>query len=396
MVSQLYPADPGSSDSMANERQLVIVRLMYFFFFVGNGIFSTFIALYYHEIGLSGPQLGTIFSLGPLIGMVAVPLWGVLSDRLGKVRLLLMVTGFGVIVATFGLSLSREFLFLLPVAAFFAFFSRPIDSLMSGVTLSLLGDRPERYGRQRIWGSIGYIFSSGIGGFLLQFINLAWMFYVQIGAMSVFVLASQLLRPQPVRVSRPVWHGIKHLVQQHEWALFMASIFVLSLANNGMYTFLSPYLKDMGGSESLIGTVWSLGAVAELPILFFGTVLLTRFGPRKLLLFAYAVYAVRWFLYGIMPSAQWALAINLMHGITLGPFLIAGVDYANRLAPPDLKITSQGMVITASALASIVGSPISGYLYDQIGPASLFQIYALIGLLAFLLLWLGSRITGRP
>lgn len=385
--------DPTHEEAIERERQLISVRGLYFFLFCANGIFSIFINIYYREVGLSGLEIGAASGIGPLISIVASPIWSVLSDRLGKIRMLLFIAATGAILAAWGLSLSTSVQAILPLAGMYALFYMPIMSLMNGATLRTLGDQPEKYGRQRIWGSLGYILTSGLGGIAIDIFNLdlVWVFYIYIGSMIVFLLTTFTLKPQPVQLSRPVWDGLAQLVKRRVWVIFMLSVFILNLANSGMYDYLGLYILEIDGSEALVGMQWSLGAIAELPILFFGSLLLVRFSARRLLIVAYLLYAFRWFLYGIMPDPSWVLPIALIHGITLGPYLIAGVDYANQLAPPDLKTTAQGLFFAITALAHVVGSPISGFLFDVIGPAALFRVFALFGVVAFFLLWLGTR-----
>ena len=77
-----------------------------------------------------------------------------------------------------------------------------------------------------------------------------------------------------------------------------------------------------------------------------------------------------------MPSPVWALPIALMHGSTFGFFWIASVTHVNSLAPENLKATSQGLFWTTMNLANVVGSPISGVLYDRVGPSALFKLFS--------------------
>jgi predicted MFS family arabinose efflux permease len=92
-----------------------------------------------------------------------------------------------------------------------------------------------------------------------------------------------------------------------------------------------------------------------------------------------------------MPSPIWALPIALMHGSTFGFFWISSVTHVNSLAPENLKATSQGLFWTIMNLANVVGSPISGVLYDRIGPSALFKLFSVYCAAAFLLfvLWNG-------
>lgn len=56
------------------------MKFLYFVFFAGNGVFFTFINVYYVGLGLSGMQIGIINTLSPLAGIIGMTLWGLLND----------------------------------------------------------------------------------------------------------------------------------------------------------------------------------------------------------------------------------------------------------------------------------------------------------------------------
>ncbi len=377
-------------------RGLRTVRALYFFLFAAVGAIFPYLNVYYRSIGLSGTQIGLIGSLPPLTGMIAGPLWGMLSDRLGATRWLLVLAAIGSMAAVFGLSLARQFIWLLPFTAAYAFFSNPMMPLLDSTTLELLEGHRERYGRQRLWGSMGFVITSWVFGNVLEQVGLHWLFLGYIALMMGVLIAALWLPDRRTRLQSPLRSGIARLVRQRTWALFSISLIVLGLANSGMHSFLNIYIKEAGGDEGLIGAVWGIAALTELPVMFLAAPIIARIGTRRTLAIAYALYAVRWLLYGIMPTPQWAAPISLLHGVTFGALWVAGVAYADALAPEGLKATAQGLFsATFFSLSSVIGTPISGFLFDRIGPATLFQSYAVLGLIALGILWWGTRGTER-
>ena len=72
----------------------------------------------------------------------------------------------------------------------------------------------------------------------------------------------------------------------------------------------------------------------------------------------------------------WAPVINLSNSVTFGFFWISAVIYANELAPPQLKATSQGILFSIMNLASMCGALTAGYLFEYAGFRGLFRVNA--------------------
>jgi PPP family 3-phenylpropionic acid transporter len=374
------------------ERGLRVARLLYFFMFAAIGFYFPFINVYYRSIGLSGAEIGVIGSLSPLMGMLAGPLWGMASDRFGMTRMLLLVGIMGAMVSVFGLSIAPTFAVLLPITIAYAFFSSPIMPLLDSTTLDLLGSRADGYGRQRMWGSVGFVFTALGGGYLVQRAGLPWLFYGYIGLMAVVLVIATQLPMRRTRLTSPLRKGLAQLMRQRTWLIFSASLLVLGIANSGMNTFVNVYVTEMGGGKEMIGLIGAVSAIAEVPVMFLAAPLITRLGKRRTLAIAYALYSVRLLLYGFMPAPEWAIGIGLLTGVTFGGLWVAGVAYADALAPRELKATAQGLFSAVLySLSGVIGSPISGMLFDSVGPAMLFRIYSVCGVIALGLLWWGTR-----
>lgn len=384
---------PVITPTHSTRRGFGALRGLYFFYFAAFGILNTFLNVYYRSIGLTGTQIGWINTLAPLVGIFSGTLWGMLNDRFGRVRLLLLIGAVGGALNLLGISAVRSFVWILPLAGAYSLFSSPLPLLLDTLNLSMLGGAQEHYGRQRIWGSLGFIVATTLAGFILERIGLHWVFTAYALIMLAFCGVLALLPGQPVRMNDNIWGGLSKLVRRPGWLLFMASVGTLWVAVAGYYNFLSVYLVGMGASESLIGTAWSLAAVTELPVMYFSALLLKRLGARRMLIIAFVLYGVRLLFYGIMPSPVWALPIALMHGLTFGFFWVACVTQINLLAPDDLKATSQGMLVAVTNLSTVVGSPVNGVLFDTVGGGALFRGLAVVCLAALGLYLLSLRQT---
>jgi MFS family permease len=368
---------------------LLIPKLAYFTYFAAMGALMPFLVLYYDQIGLSSQQIGLISSLSPLVMTVAAPLWGGMADATQQHRRLLLVAVVGYMLAVGLLSVAHSLLWLLPVVVLYSFCSAPIIPLVDNTVLELLGERKAEYGRQRLWGAIGWGVAGALLGVIVQRYGLQWGFYSSLLLMAAHGLIVTRLPVSHARIGSPYWQGLQRLVTNRAWLVLLIVLFVNGIGMSFTNNFLFLYLHDLGAGQGMMGYALGVAAISELPAFFFADQLLRRWGARGLLLAALTAQVGRMFAYALMPMPEYALGIALLHGLTFSAMWVAAISYANQHAPPGLGATVQGLLAAVSmSLAGIVGALIGGLLYDRIGPAAMFGwagIVVLGGLLFFAL-----------
>lgn len=371
------------------------LKLLYFTLYFGTGIFFTFSNVYYRHIGLSGTQIGIINTVAPLVGVFSSVLWGFWSDRSGDTRRLFAAATGGAALAVLSVALSPNFGLILASIAVFAVFNSAIIPQLDSTTLRVLGSQAGYYGLYRMWGTIGFIVTSAIAGPILERIGLIYLFPGYALALGTMLLLSRGLANHPARLQTPLIGGLREIIRQPAWVLFALSTFVLSAASNGMSNFLGVTIKEMGGPDSLVGITWTIGAATEIPFLLYSAALLKRFGPGKLLPFSFVFFALRIFLFGVMPTPEWAPVVNLLHGPSYGLWWFASVSQARNLAPEHLKATAQGLFISVISLANMVGALASGWMFDHLGYRALYFVLAGASAAAAALYLVGARAADR-
>lgn len=366
------------------------IKTLFFLYYAGIGQFLSFLNIYYNDIGLSGLQIGLLGTISTAIGVISTTLWGMLSDRLGKPRLLFLAAFSGTILGTMALSAAQSFGWILISVCFMSLFNITLMSLIDSTTLVLLGEQRERYGTYRVWGSIGFICGSTAAGFIYEQTGLHIMFTGFVILMSLGLLASQGLPDQTVRLSGSAFRGVSQMIRKPQWLIFASSAFFVWLAVAGMLSFLGVTIKTMGGTDSLVGLAGTISAVVEMPGMFFSALILSHIRATWLMGIGIVYYIFRMFLYATMPTPEWVLAISLLNGVTYMPFWIGAVAYASDRAPQNLKATSQGLLFSVMNLSNVVGALASGWLFDRAGPSGLFTMLGLSCIVALVLFSIGQ------
>src|SRR5688572_8310672 len=140
----------------------------YFFYFAYLGAFAPFFSLYLEAVGMSPVDIGLLMALPQLTRIVAPHLWGWLADR-GPSRVrIVRLTGLAGLACFLGVFAGTGFGLLFAVLLTMTFFWSAALPLIEATTLSHLGDETARYGRIRVWGSVGFIAAVVAVGYMLD------------------------------------------------------------------------------------------------------------------------------------------------------------------------------------------------------------------------------------
>ena len=362
------------------------------FYFLYYGAFSVlppFLPIFYKSHGLTGGQIGLLAALPPIISFLGAPLWSGAADASHRHKLVIMFSILGVVAIAFIIPGIASFGGLLLVISLYAFFGAPSASLIDSAVMALLGDRKERFGRVRLWGTIGYGVIAPFAGDLIGRLGLKWAFWGYAMLMfGGFLIITQI----PFRQSHPngsFGGGMRVLFMNRPWMLFLVMVFIAGVGMATINNYLFVYMQSLGASNTLMGFALTFSTISEVPAMFFSNRMLCRFGARGMLIIAMTAIGLRLICYSLATRAWVVLLIQLSHGLTYAAIYTAGVNFADQVAPPGMKATTQGMFSgTLMGFGSAAGAFMGGILMDRFTPGGMYGITGMIvlaGLIAFLL-----------
>ena len=116
-------------------------------------------------------------------------------------------------------------------------------------------------------------------------------------------------------------------------------------------------------------------------------------GIKNTLLLTIFATSLRMFLYSAVKTPEYAIAIEVLHGISWSLFWVVCVEYVNVLVRPEWRASGQSLLYAAYyGIGAIVGNFWTGYLYDaklKIGEIFFLNavLVALVGLVLGWYLW---------
>lgn len=370
------------------EKNLLYAKAFYFCFYAAGASLVPFLPIYYAGLGFRGSQIGFLTSISPLMMLISTPVWGAISDLTQRHKASLFLSIGGALTAVFILSRLDLFTPIIIVVLIFAFFSSPIIPLVDNSVMSLLESRRYLYGKQRMWGAVGWGISAPFIGLQadnlgIQWIFIGYLFWLGLGFFIVFGLPIK-----PVRRQSSFLHNLRQLISKREWLLFLVTVYIsgsnLSIITN--YLFL--YLKEMGATQTLMGWGLTIATISEIPVLYFADRLIKRFGAQGVLILSLGASVVRAFGYAVVSTPLAALVLQLFHGLTFSAMWAAGVSYASENAPPGLGATAQSVFFSVVfGLSGITGGFLGGILFEKFGGVGMF-VWSGSGVLIALLMFM--------
>ena len=384
-----------SEDPASAERGLVIARIYFFCYYGAIGTLAPFLNVYLEQIGLSGVQIGWLGSIPPLIALFANPFWGAIADRWQIHRFVLALLALvGGLTSLLYLT-STLFWPLLGFTILMTFFRRPIGSIIDGTAVELVKQTGHTYGRQRMWGSVGFVLTSYGLGLVLSGGSLTLAFWIHTLLMGGICTALSFMLPiaaakEPVNIVA----GLRQLAGQASYRGFLTAVTFFGMGMSGYLAFLSLYMIDLGGSASDLGILWVAVAIMEVPVMYFGARSFERFGYRRILQWSFFGFILGWGLMGFATSPLFLILNVLLISTSFACYWVSVVNYASETAPTGMSATAQALVgAMQSGLGWSIGSVIAGYLWDLSGPQAVYAFSTGAVIIAAASFWWGNRPT---
>jgi DHA1 family multidrug resistance protein-like MFS transporter len=167
---------------------------------LGFGLVIPIIPFYMESLGAGGAELGLLVASYALMRLVFGPIWGSLSDRIGRKPVLMVgILGYGITMIFFGLSTRLWMLFVTRIL------SGILSSATSPTTLAYISDSTSEKDRGKGMGvlgaamGVGTILGPGMGG-LLGESSYAMPFFIAGGMSLLSLLLVAIFLPESLSI----------------------------------------------------------------------------------------------------------------------------------------------------------------------------------------------------
>ncbi|KAG7393017.1 hypothetical protein PHYPSEUDO_013505 [Phytophthora pseudosyringae] len=381
-------------------------KLMYLVSNAWTSAQMNFLSIFYQQTAqFSKVQIGVLQTLPCVCAMVAPPLWGAVADHIQNQRLVhvfCIVTGALLLFAVRFFYWSFNWMVLVVIVSNFQV--APTGSLLDHTVLNLLDKVGGEYGKQRLFGALGYGVGAYLTGLIVAVAGISWSFNVSLtlGLTSLLVLRtippmqhSRLLHEADVEGGAPkapsFMDNARLICKEVDVLMLLGVVFLMGLMYGVLSSFLTLNLYNLSGANAqIVGVAIMCETASELPAFFYSHKIINRLGIVNVLLLSILGYFLRVSYYAVMTNAWSAIPFELLHGVTYGLAWAACTQYVYSAAPPGCQGTLMGVLnAVQNGLARGAGTLVGGYFYQLYGARTMWLVtdlgvpLALVGLGVF-------------
>ena len=360
-------------------RPEIPLALFYFFYFALVGVYVIFMPKVLLSFAYSKSEIGIIYAAAPFMRFLIPFLFRrfiALDHRIFLIALFLVLSGALIFLGTiesFWLYLCANLLFGAAMGVILPYVE----------TISLHRLSKSRYGKVRLYGSIGF---TAIALWLGRALTVPYEALYYLTVMALFTLLSGSIVACLDREARleTLEENRSFVLMHYPW--FWLSLFLMQLSFGGFYSFFTIYETAHGISLEMTSWLWSFGVLCEIVMLYFQGPLLQR-NLLTILKAATLITALRWLILYLYPdSLPLTFASQSLHAVSFALYHTAAISYVFTLYTQK-KLAQQFLLGIAFGLGGSAGALLAGEIYGE----SMFLVEALIALVAFVALFGHSR-----
>lgn len=351
--------------------------------FVGNVSFSLLFPVlpYYAQgMGASPSQVGLILASYSYVTAIALIPFGILSDRVGHLKMLTIgITLYTLVPLLYPLASDLTQLGLVRALHGFScavFFP-------AAITLALDTSTQDRWGESLGWFTtatqLALVVGPALGGFLLNYYGFAIVFYScsAIPLVGLIFVLFRLTTIQPAGVRKAAstasWKWLK---QPPVFAGLMAPFF-FTIGSGTILTFMPLYSQGLGIAETGAGIIIATVYVGSAFFRIFGGKLSDKIGRRPVILLGLLASFTAIILISFMNSFPGLIVAAIFYGVGMGIAMPAAYALVADLTPSALRGLTMGLTTSFLHVGLALGPTIMGIVANMSNYVTMFRACSL-------------------
>ena len=365
-----------------------------FAYFAYGGLFGTYAPLWFQDLGYSTLAIGALASLQSATRIFAPYTWGWLADHTGRRTKILRIAAAFSLACSFGFLVSPAYGWVAAVTLALFLGTAGVSPLSEAALAHLVIRKGTfdagRYGRVRVWGSVGFVAAVTSSGYLLDALGIVafpWLTILLLGLLLVAVLRLPVVVEPPHPAEGMA--GAMRVLRKPVVAWFFLGTFFTVMAHVSLYAFLSLYLASLGYDKGAIGLLWVIGVVFEVAWFWFQGRWVHRLSLSAWALLAAIASALRFAATAAFGDITWVLVVaQSSHALTFAAQHSACAGFVNRHFPGPLRGRGQALYsVIGYGFSGVLGGIAGGALSERLGFAAVFWAASVVSVLAAACCW---------
>jgi len=345
----------------------------YLFYFALVGVYVIFLPKALADLTYTPSQIGIIYAAAPFMRFLLPFIFKHFIELNSKIYFT------SLILTTLG-----SLIFIYTIDSFWLFF---IANLLFGTsmgislpyveTIALSQLNKTKYGKVRLWGSIGFM---SIALYIGKILSTPQQTLYYLLGMAIFTMIFGAIVVKYDKHSHSTTTDDEPFSLYKYWA-FWVSVFLMQVAFAGFYNFFTIYETSHGISLEMTSWMWSFGVICEIVMLYFQGPLLQN-NLLSVIKFSILITSFRWLILYLYPQSVWLTFVSQsLHAVGFALYHTASINYVFSLYTQK-KLAQQFFLGIAFGLGGSTGAILAGKIYGEY----MFLIEAVITLLSFIFL----------
>lgn len=329
----------------------------------------------------SKEQIGVLLAMPCICAIISPPIWGAIADGLRNQKMVHIFCLVSAALLFFSLRFVTSFHVMCIMVFIANFQTMPSYSLLDLAAMAFLSRVGGDYGKQRLYGAMGYGAGGWFAGVVAASLGIAWCFNMVLGlsCISLFLLVRYIPNFQHEaehHEKNELSNNLKYILRKPDVLMMFLIILLAGIMGALIDNFLFLYLFNLSGNDTrIVGIVIAVETISEMPFFFHANKIIDRFGTPKCVAVSLLAYGIRMFVYTYIEHPWWVLPIETLHGLTYGLLLAALTNYIYQSAPKGAEGTMIGLLATFQrGLGGGIATLAGGYIYGQYGGRAMWAV----------------------
>ena len=378
---------PLSPEQQIKPRRFELrIAILFVCIFVPNGIHLPYFPLWLELHQFTPSEIAVILSAPFFVRIFAGPIVSAFADRAPDRVPVLIAASVLSVIACAGYLLPPTYAVVLAVSVLLAVVWAPHTPLSDSIALSGVRRYGVDYAGMRIWGSISFLVTNVVGGYVLAVTGAGIVPWLMLGGLSSIVVAAVFLprlgRPR-VAAPNPVetLPQAAFVLRQPYFLLIIAASALAQSSHAFAYAFASIYWKSLGIGDGTIGLLWAFSVFAEVVMFVVFRRFFRTMRPGMLLAIGTGIGVLRWLVFPAIWPAGFGLigffAVQGLHAFSFSLAFLGTQKMFTETVPEERMGAAQGAAFFLYMVTLAIFTLISGPLYEAYGVSG-FYVMAIV------------------
>ena len=364
------------------KKQINKINFIYILSFLGDALFSPFLALYFSSLDITESKKGLLLALIPLATLIGSLIYGKFSNKMKRNLLIIRILVIMQLIAMSIMGFLTSYYLVAIFVVVFALHNNTFFSFQDGIAVKITNKENKIYANTRLFGTLGYFIGSVVGGKLIDLTSFGIVFLIAGIIYAIVELMFFLIKPFEEDESEEDKEKItfKNVLSNKQY-IFYLMFYILVLGTWHIEeAYVSIMFKNNGLTTSMWGYVYAFQILIEMGIIYLVNKFLKDKHKHHLILMA-AICAI------ILRSVVLSLSLGLwvqvilvssLRGVAWGLFLSSHMETIKSILPKDLITKAILIFAISSNIFVTIGNYLAPYIYQKITFNGMFLVLLII------------------